>query len=84
MYLTSFIKRTQNQQFRKLITMNDLEKAIALLNNRSFKLADISKETDIPLITIRIYSSKHDKLRTAAWERVYKLARLYDKKTKLD
>ena len=60
--------------------MNDLEKAIALLSNRKYKLTDISKKTGIPLITIRTYSSNHVKLKTAAWERVYKLAQLYDEK----
>lgn len=58
---------------------NDLEKAQALLANRKYKLKTISEEVDIPYITIKTYSRQPDKLRTAAWIRVNKLARVYDR-----
>lgn len=58
--------------------MSDLEKAQALLADRTYKLKNISRDADIPYITIRTYSQYPKKLKTAAWIRVHRLARMYD------
>lgn len=56
----------------------DLEKAQAVLNDRSTNLTKASKLLDIPLPTLKAYRANPNKLKTAAWERVAKLAHLYD------
>lgn len=59
--------------------MNDLEKAMTLLESRKFRLKDIHEETGISLNSLSSYSSGRNKLKKAAWETVYKLALCYDK-----
>lgn len=59
--------------------MNDLEKAEALMASKKYRLADICKATGIPLNTLKSYSSGRIPLKTVAWERVYLLARYYEK-----
>jgi 2-iminoacetate synthase ThiH len=58
---------------------NDFEKAQALLANRSFKLKYISESAEIPYDTVRAYSCDPQKMKTAAWKRVHKLAQIYDR-----
>lgn len=58
--------------------MNDLEKAKALIFNRLIRLKTISEKTGIPYVTIRSYVSYPEKMETAAWIRIHKLADLYD------
>lgn len=62
--------------------MNELDEAKALLNSRSFKLKDISKETKIPYDTIRSYCSHPETMERAAWIRIHTLAKLYEKWSK--
>ena len=58
---------------------NDLEKAQALLANRNFKLKYVCEKAEIPYVTIKAYSCNPKKLETAAWKRVHKLAKIYDR-----
>lgn len=58
--------------------MNEFEKAKAYINDRNHSLTDTSERLDIPLPTLKSYRHDPDKLRTAAWERVHELAKLYD------
>lgn len=55
-----------------------LEKAQAVITDRNLKLTEMSKILDIPLRTLKEYRAHPDKLKTAAWERVAKLAHLND------
>lgn len=59
--------------------MNNLEKALALLDSKSFRLKDIHKETGISLSTLKAYSSKRIDLKNVAWKTVNKLALCYDR-----
>lgn len=58
--------------------MNDFEKAKSYVCDRNNRLADISKKSGIPVPTLNSYRANPEKLKTAAWERVYKLAIAYD------
>lgn len=60
--------------------MNECEKAKAVIVDRNNRLPRVSKALNIPLDTLKAYRHSPDKLRTAAWERVHKLAKLYDDK----
>lgn len=61
--------------------MRDLEKAKALILNRSIRLKELSKTTGIPYPTLKHYSSNLNKLDDAKASRVNLLAEIYDKKT---
>ncbi len=60
--------------------MNELEKAKLYICDRNNRLTETSKRLNIPLPTLNMYRHSPDKLRTTAWERVHKLAKLYDAK----
>lgn len=60
--------------------MNELEKSKLYICDRNNRLTETSKRLNIPLPTLNMYRHNPDKLRTAAWERVHKLAKLYDEK----
>ena len=60
--------------------MRDLEKAKALILNRSIRLKELSKITGIPYQTLKHYSSEPSKLDDARASRVNLLAKIYDKK----
>lgn len=59
--------------------MNDLEKAQSFIEDKNNSLPEASKESGVPLPTLKGYRSNPGKLRTAAWERVYAIAQLYDR-----
>lgn len=59
--------------------MNDFEKAKAYIVDKNNSLPNTSKLLGIPLPTLKSYRSNPKKLKTAAWERVYKIAELYHK-----
>lgn len=59
--------------------LTDLEKAQAFIEDKNNSLTEASEKLDIPLPTLKAYRSEPDKLKTAAWERVFKLAQAYDK-----
>lgn len=63
--------------------MNEFEKAKAVIVDRNNSLPHISKQLKIPLDTLKKYRHEPDKLRTAAWERVHEIAKLYDSHTTL-
>lgn len=60
-------------------TVNDLEKAKMVIENKIWTLKKISEKTDIPYFTLRNYVKEPEKLETTAWKNVYKLAKIYDK-----
>lgn len=60
--------------------MRDLEKARALILNRSTRLKQLSKITGIPYPTLKHYSSEPSKLDDAKASRVNLLAKIYDEK----
>ena len=64
--------------------MNDLEKAMALLESKRFRLKDIHEETGIPLNSLKSYSSRRVELKNIAWKTVYKLALCYEKMNNID
>lgn len=56
----------------------DLEKAKAVIIDRNTNLTKASELLDIPLPTLKGYRKNPDKLKTAAWDKVAKLAHLND------
>lgn len=58
--------------------MNELEKAKALLSDRNIKLTDLAEESDIPYESLRTLRYDLSKVNKASWERVHKLASIYD------
>lgn len=58
--------------------MNEFEKAKAFITDRNNSLPETSKKVNIALPTLKSYRFDPDKLRTAAWERVHEIAKLYD------
>lgn len=60
--------------------MRDLEKARALILNRSTRLKKLSKTTGIPYQTLKHYSSEPSKLDDAKASRINLLAKIYDAK----
>lgn len=59
--------------------MTDFEKAKAYLVDRNHRLVDINRQSKIPLSTLNEYRKEPERLRTAAWETVHRLAKLADK-----
>lgn len=57
--------------------MNDYEKAKAYILDKNNSLPQTSKLLDVPLSTLKGYRMNPEKLKTAAWERVHELAKLY-------
>lgn len=57
---------------------SELVKARAFIMDRNNSLTKISKETGIPLPSLKGYRSNPDKLKTAAWRRVNLLSQLAD------
>lgn len=60
--------------------MNEFEGAKAYIVDKNNSLTETSKMLGIPLPTLKSYRANPDKLRTAAWERVHELAKLYNEK----
>lgn len=58
--------------------MNDFEKAKAFICDKNNSLTVMSEQLNIPLPTLKSYRGNPQKLKTAAWERVYMLAGEYD------
>lgn len=59
--------------------LNDYEKAKKLLKAKIIKQKDIAENTKISYNTIKMYSKTPEKMKVASWEKVYKLAKFYDK-----
>lgn len=57
--------------------MNEYEKARAVIVDRNNRLPEVSKHTGIPLPTLKMYRMYPDKLKTASWERVHEISKLY-------
>lgn len=57
--------------------MNECEKAQAFIVDKNHSLPQTSNAIGIPLPTLKAYRSEPDKLKTAAWINVHKLASLY-------
>lgn len=58
--------------------MNDYEKARAFICDKNNSLTKIEKSTGISYSALSIYRASPEKLKGAAWEKVYQLAQLYD------
>lgn len=58
--------------------MNDLEKAQKVIVNKMWTLKKLAEETNIPYFTLRNYVKEPEKMKTTAWENVYKLSKIYD------
>ena len=62
--------------------VNDLEKAIAFIEDKNNSLLEVSKKHDIPYQTLRNWRSNPKQLRKSSWQRVHLLATLYDEQQK--
>lgn len=60
--------------------MNEYEKAKAFISDKNNSLGKLSQQINIPLPTLNSYREHPEKLKTAAWWRVYVLAGKYDAK----
>ena len=54
--------------------MNDLEIAQKLIKDKNTNLTELSKTTSIAYSTLTKYRLTPDKMRKAAWEKIYALA----------
>lgn len=59
--------------------MNEYEKARAVILDRNNSLPEIGKQLGIAVPTLRTHRQFPDKLKTASWEKVHKIAQLYKK-----
>lgn len=57
--------------------MTEYEKARAVIVDRNNRLPEVSKKLNIPLPTLKMYRMHPDKLKTAYWENVHKISKLY-------
>ena len=60
--------------------MTELDKAQAYICDKNTNLAKLSRDSGIPLPTLKAYRSTPDRLETTAWNRVHDLAGRYDRK----
>ena len=60
--------------------MNDLEKASAVIAEKKFSFDDMSQASGASVPTLKAYRANPDKLKSAKWEVVHKLADMYGKK----
>ena len=58
--------------------MDNLQKAKALLTDRNINLTEIAKNSDIPYESLKVLRYNPDKIKKASWERVNKLASIYN------
>lgn len=58
--------------------MDNLQKAKALLTDRNINLTEIAKNSDIPYESLKALRYNPDKIKKASWERVNKLASIYN------
>lgn len=56
---------------------NDLEKAKKVVSDKNISLINLSKATNIPYSSIRIYSHDPSKLDNASWKRIKLLANAF-------
>lgn len=61
--------------------MDNLQKAKALLTDRNINLTEIAKNSDIPYESLKVLRYNPDKIKKASWERVNKLASIYNTRT---
>lgn len=60
--------------------MNDLEKAKAVIAEKKYSFDDMSQASGASVPTLKAYRANPDKLKSAKWEVVHKLADMYGKK----
>lgn len=60
--------------------MNDFEKACAVIAEKKFSFDDMSQASGASVPTLKAYRANPDKLKSAKWEVVHKLADMYGKK----
>ena len=60
--------------------MNDLQKASAVIAEKKFSFDDMSQASGASVPTLKAYRANPDKLKSAKWEVVHKLADMYSKK----
>ena len=60
--------------------MNDFHKACAVIAEKKFSFDDMSQASGASVPTLKAYRTNPDKLKSAKWEVVHKLADMYEKK----
>lgn len=60
--------------------MNDFEKAKTVIAEKKYSFDDMSQASGASAPTLKAYRANPDKLKSAKWEVVHKLADMYDKK----
>ena len=60
--------------------MNDFEKASAVIAEKKYSFDDMSQASGASVPTLKAYRANPDKLKSAKWEVVHKLADMYGKK----
>lgn len=60
--------------------MNDFEKACAVIAEKKYSFESMSQASGASVPTLKAYRANPDKLKSAKWEVVHKLADMYDKK----
>lgn len=60
--------------------MNDFQKACAVIEEKKYSFESMSQASGASVPTLKAYRANPDKLKSAKWEVVHKLADMYDKK----
>lgn len=60
--------------------MNDFQKACAVIAEKKYSFDDMSQASGASVPTLKAYRANPDKLKSAKWEVVHKLADMYEKK----
>lgn len=60
--------------------MTELDKAKAVIVDKNNSFAKLKKVSGVSIPTLKAYRADPEKLRTARWSTVHKLAQLYDAK----
>ncbi|WP_049184089.1 hypothetical protein [Limosilactobacillus fermentum] len=60
-------------------TINELDKAKAVVTDKNNSFAKLKKGSGVSIPTLKAYRADPEKLRTARWSTVHKLASMYNK-----
>ena len=60
--------------------MTELDKAQAIVANKNNSFATLKEVSGVSIPTLKAYRANPEKLKTARWSTVHKLAQLYDAK----
>lgn len=70
----------RKQLTKEETTINELDKAKAVVTDKNNSFEKLKKGSGVSIPTLKAYRANPEKLKTARWSTVHKLAQLYDAK----